>query len=232
MEHQENQSYQKSLSLSKANLILIVLLNACALFLFFNFQSLQKRILFNEKRIDELEKRPLLLSQNSPVPEAGESGRVVLPFTPVPTPFTALLTTPVPSSPTPTKTPVPTAAPLKVSYLPIYGGGAQTTDTNWVDVVGSDFQLKSQDYGSSSYFTWEAIAFLIGGSGEARLRVYDLTNNVVVSGSEISLTAVKPTLVMSGRLNFFAGNNTYRVQLSSLTSSTAEFDFGRVKVVY
>ncbi len=222
----EPQNSQKAL-LSKINLILIVLLNACLLFLFINYIKQGQQLTFNIKRIDELEKRPIAVSTLS-IPEAGESGRVAT-LAPTVIPGTTLLPT---ATPKPTVTPKPLLNKSSVSYLPIYGGNAQTTSTNWVDVVGSDFQLKSSDYGSSAYFTWEAISYLIGGSGEARLRIYDTTNNVVVSGSEISATAEKPTLVLSGRLNFFSGNNTYRVQISSLTSSTAEFDFGRVKVTY
>lgn len=215
------------MNLSKVNLILVILLSVGSLFLFLNFVKLQENLAFSEKRIDALEKRPLISAlQSSPLPEAGESGRVVT------KPLPSSIPTPIA---TPTATPKSTATPApqtRVTYLPVFGGNAQTTDTNWVDVSGSDFQLKSSDYGGSPYFSWDAIAFLIGGSGQARMRLYDTTNNVAVSGSEISITASKPTLVSSGKMSFFSGNNLYRVQISSLTSSTAEFDFGRVKVVY
>ncbi len=218
------------MNLSKVNLILVVLLASGSLFLFLNLVKLQQNVSFNDKRIDALETRPLqTVVQNTSFPEAGESGRVVQVFvTPVPTPVVSTTASPKASA-------TPTTAPhsTQVTYLPIYGGNAQTTSTSWVDVVGSDFQLKASDYGNSAYFTWEALGYLVGGSGQVKFRLYDTTNNVAVSGSEISLTDVKaPTLTLSGRMNFFSGNNTYRVQFLSLTSSTAEFDFGRVKVVY
>lgn len=218
------------MNLSKVNLILVVLLAVSSLFLFLNAVKLQQNVNFNDKRIDALETRPLqTIVQSTSIPEAGESGRVVqLSATAAPTP--TILATATPKAST---TPSPASHTTQLTYLPIYGGNAQTTSTSWVDVAGSDFQLKATDYGSNAYFTWEALGYLVGGSGQVKFRLYDTTNNVAVSGSEISQTDVKsPTLTLSGRMNFFSGNNTYRVQFLSLTSSTAEFDFGRVKVVY
>lgn len=213
--------------LSKINLFLAVLLVVATLALFLQSVKLTNTLSFNERRIDELEKRPLVATEGFVTPLAGESGKVDLKTT-VPT------RTPSPT-PLSSATPTPSASPSsakKVSYLPIYGGNTQTTNTTWIDVVGSDFQFTVAEFGTGSYITWDAIAWVIGGSGVAKMHLLDTTNGVVVPGSEISVTAAKPTLVTSGKLIFLNGSNTYRVQISSQTSSTIQFDFGRLKIVY
>lgn len=229
MSKQARQLY-KPMRPQKVNLILIVLIDIAVIVLFFTYFNLRGSLTIESRRIDELEKRPLVASEFQHLPEAGESGKILV------TPFPTASTIATPSTSSPSASPKITATPdatiKRVTYIPLFGGGTQTTDTNWVDVAGSEFQLKASDYGTNSYFNWEAIAWVIGGSGQVKLRIYDTTNNVVVGGSEISGSAPARALISSGRLTFFSGNNTYRVQISSQTSSPAQFDFGRIKVVY
>jgi hypothetical protein len=221
--------------LSRANFYLTLLLLIGVLALFLQTVKSTQSLDFQSRRIDELEKRPSTSSVDDLVPQAGTSGQIdVSALTRyIDQKLATLSATPkIISSPLPTATVASAQPGKKITYLPVYGGGMQTTSLEWVDVPGSDFQFSVSDYGSGSYISWDAVGFVIGGSGEVRMRLYDLTNNVVVPGSEVSLNTPKQSIVTSGKLIFLAGANMYRVQLVSKTSSTVEFDFGRIKVVY
>jgi len=221
------------MSLTKVNFILLMLLNGAILFLFVNFTQLSQKNSFDSQRIDQLERRPIVDVNDFEFPQAGESGRAV--DTSFQIEPTRIAQTPLPTATTkPTPAPTNVSAPksAQITYIPLFGGESRTTDTNWTNVAGSDVQLKISDYGSNPYATWDAITWVVGGSGDVTLRLFDVTNGVGVSGSEISVSSAQPTLVSSGRLSFFTGNNTYRVQMKSQTSSPVQFDFGRIKIVY
>ena len=70
-------------------------------------------------------------------------------------------------------------------------------------------------------------------NGTAYARLYDVTHNIAVNGSEVKIeNKDTSTQVVSGALSFWAGKNQYRVQIKSLNSFEVTFGSGRVKIVY
>ena len=167
-----------------------------------------------------------ILAQSTPIPTI---------FTvPSPTPF--LMPTPISTnSPTPTPkivviTPTPQAI-TKITYIPLSGGNTQNTD--WTNINSSQFTLNISDYGSKAYSVWDANLRVDNANGTTFARLFDTTHSIAVNGSEINITnASSSTDIISGALSFWAGNNTYVVQIKSLNSSTAFMDSGRIKISY
>jgi hypothetical protein len=197
---------------------------------FLQLSAVLSRIEFESGRIDNLEKRPVSLvdqlveSDNKPSPSPIVSTKTTAQVV-------ATASTPTSQTPKPTITPTPSTLGTKLlTYLPIYGSHT-TIDSAWSDVPGSEFVISSQEIASASLY-FEAIASVEAGSGEARIRIYDTKNNIVVNGSEIVTTSSTPSLVRSGRLSMWSGENTYKLQLSSKVPTPARFYFGRIKIVY
>lgn len=141
-----------------------------------------------------------------------------------------------------TSTPIPTArassAPAAVvnttetSYLPI-GGSLTSTNTDWVDVPGSEFWADfNSDFGESAKITWEATLKVEAGSGKVTARLIDVTHGIELLESQISTESGAFTAVGSGRIYPWAGKNLYKAQIKSLTSTEASFGGAKVKVVY
>jgi hypothetical protein len=157
--------------------------------------------------------------------------------------FAPIITTPSPISspsiiPTTTPTPRPTSpVPVQVSvnkkftYIPLSGGSTQNTD--WTNIAGSQFTFNFSDYGSEASAIWDGNLHVDNASGQTFVRIFDTTHSIAVNGSEISTRDSSiSTDVVSGSLSFWAGNNTYVVQIKSLNGSTAFIDSGRIKVTY
>lgn len=121
----------------------------------------------------------------------------------------------------------------KTAYIPL-AGPITSTSTGWVDVVGTDVYIDLlNDYGKSTYVSWEAFLKVANGNGQAFARLYDATHGIGVDGSEISVTNVaSSTQVSSGKLSLWAGRNLYRVQIKSLNSFEVTFGSGRIKITY
>lgn len=140
-----------------------------------------------------------------------------------PTPTSASKTMPQTySTPVPGKT---------TTYIP-FTSSLSTTSTDWVDVSGDEAYVDlKNNYSASAYVTFEA-SMRANGGGEVFARLFDSTHGIAVSGSEISTSSTSSTLVSSGQLNLWSGNNLYKVQIKSLNSFNVTFDSGRIKLVY
>jgi len=132
-------------------------------------------------------------------------------------------------------TPAPTTTTFKrnqTTYVPIIGP-ISTTSIDWYDAPGTEFYLNIADYGKNSYITWESSLKIAHGNGTAYTRLYDVTNKIAVNGSEMMVVNKSDlTQSYSGSLNFWAGNNLYRVQLKSLNTFEVTFGNGRLKIMY
>lgn len=132
-----------------------------------------------------------------------------------------------------TITPAPSKAKAQTAYIPIVGP-ITTTSSDWYDAPGTEFYLDyNTDYGKNAYADWQVFLKVADGNGTAYARLYDITNKIGVNGSEVSVSSQgNLTQVISGRLNFWSGNNQYRVQIKSLNKFEVTFGSGRVKIIY
>lgn len=120
----------------------------------------------------------------------------------------------------------------QVSYIPL-AGPITTTSTDWVDVPGAESRINLAEYTNGAIVTWDTSLKVAHGNGKAYARLFDVTHQIAVSGSEISTTDNPDYLqVASGNLSLWAGDNLYRVQIKSLNSFEVSFGGGRVKIVY
>lgn len=147
------------------------------------------------------------------------------------TPAPEVVVTPAPTTSSGTTTQNQTQASKKTTYIP-FSGGYQTTSTDWVEVTGAQAYIDlKNNYSVNAYVTFEAVLKAPGG-GVSYARLFDSTHGIAVDGSEVSTSLSSSTLVSSGKLNLWSGNNLYVVQVKSLNSSNVNFDSGRIKLVY
>lgn len=118
------------------------------------------------------------------------------------------------------------------TYIP-FSGPFSTTNTDWTNVPGAEAYVDlKNNYNVNAYVTFEA-SIRANGGGEVHARLFDSTHSIAVDGSEVSTTVSgASTLVSSGKLNLWSGNNLYAVQIKSLNSFNVTFDSARIKLVY
>ena len=116
------------------------------------------------------------------------------------------------------------------TYVTLAGSGS-TTATDWVNVGGSDFYFNPADYPGLVSVYFEANMKLMTGSGRAYVRLYDSTHGIGVQGSDASTQVGTDTVVESGQVSFWAGKNLIRVQIKSLTTESAVYNSGRLRIV-
>lgn len=117
-----------------------------------------------------------------------------------------------------------------VQYVTIPGSGSSSSNS-WVSLSGTDFYFDPADYSGLVEVYFEANMKLFNGNGMAYVRLFDATHGIGVQGSEVSTNSQIETVVVSGRVTFWAGRNLIRVQAKSLTADTAIYSYGRLRVV-
>lgn len=151
---------------------------------------------------------------------------------PSPTPVILPSPTPVVIRTTTTGTATSGTTNQKVtSYVP-FSGSYTTTSTDWISVPGAQAYIDlKNNYSASAYVTFEASISAPNG-GQISARLFDSTNGIAVNNSEVDSTSGTSSLVGSGQLNLWSGNNLYSVQIKSLNSFPVTFDSARIKIVY
>lgn len=140
------------------------------------------------------------------------------------------------STPSPTPTPrvvyqtAPKTKTRTVSYVTVPGSGS-TKATDWTIVSGSDFYFNPADYPGLVEVYFEANMKLMTGSGMAYVRLYDSTHGIGVQGSDASTKSGTDTVVESGNISFWQGKNLIKVQIKSLTTESAVYNSGRLRIV-
>lgn len=211
---------------AKITSALFVLLLGALVALFFLYVSIIRDQKLAVWRIEQLESRPPSVIEKVESTARENEQMVVAQDLPL------IVTTPAPTS-TARPSAAPTVTPRKtITDFALFGAGFTTSSLTWTDVTGSDIELNKGEFGASPDIVWSAMLRVEAGSGEVRARLFDVTNSVVVSGSEISNTQGTSALTTSGKLNMFSGKNVYRVQIMSKLNNPVFFDGGRIKVSY
>ncbi|MDD4937618.1 MAG: hypothetical protein PHX34_01150 [Candidatus Shapirobacteria bacterium] len=138
-------------------------------------------------------------------------------------------------SPTLTPSPIVSKTTLasktkSTQYIPIPGSGS-TLENKWIDLMGTEFYISTDDYPNLTGAYFEANMKLLNGNGTAYLRLFDITAGIEVWGSEISTNSQSFTSISSDKLTIRSGTHLYRVQAKSLTADTTVFNSGRIKVI-
>jgi hypothetical protein len=120
----------------------------------------------------------------------------------------------------------------KISYLNL-NGTFTTQSTDWVDIKSTDTWIDLEnEYGKDVYVDWDAAINTTSSGSKVFVRLYDVTHNIGVNGSDLESNATTSTRVASNRLYLWKGHNNYRVQIKSLNGIDATFSGGRIKIVY
>lgn len=117
-----------------------------------------------------------------------------------------------------------------VAYVTIPGSGS-TMNNDWVDLAGTDFYFDPADYPGLVEVYFEAGMRLFNGNGMAYVRLADTAHGIGVQGSDVQTNNQASSVVVSGKVSFWAGKNLIRVQAKSLTADTAIYDSGRLRIV-
>jgi hypothetical protein len=143
------------------------------------------------------------------------------------------------ASPQPSVTVVNTPNPTSVvqnknetSYIPM-GTSFASFSTGWIEMPDSQvsFDLEN-DYSKSATVTWSVSLKVQHANGQAFARIWDDTNKIAVSGSEVSTqNNAEFVKVTSGNLAIWRGRNTYKVQIKSLNGFEVTASSASVKVV-
>ncbi|MEK7521613.1 MAG: hypothetical protein AAB599_02305 [Patescibacteria group bacterium] len=118
----------------------------------------------------------------------------------------------------------------KTTYVPI-GSTFSTRSLDWTDVPGQ-VEVDTDAYGSSPAFYWDGSVKIGNSNGEVFVRLFDVTNGIAVSLSELSANSANYTNVSSQPLPLWAGKNTYKVQIKSTSGEEATIASDRVKIIY
>ena len=142
-------------------------------------------------------------------------------ISPTSTPFT-VKTSPTPTTLSPLPTTVPQTRPLssitQIIYIPL-GSGADTTSTFWTAISGSEFTLNLADYPTGAQVHWQANLKSRDPGSRCYSRIYDTTHSRAVDYSEQSTTSTAFDTLTSQPLAIWAGENHYRLEIKSLTST-------------
>lgn len=110
----------------------------------------------------------------------------------------------------------------------ISGGGVASTQ--WQAVSTETFGFDTGLYPVDSTVTFEGWVTLSSGAGRGFVRLYDLTNNRMVDGSEVVVEARDRASFYSPNLSIWRGFNQYRLEARSDTGYPIEIDGVRLVI--
>jgi hypothetical protein len=125
---------------------------------------------------------------------------------------------------------MPTNPPqAKVIYVPV-GTSGSTTNMDWTDIAATDFYFNFADYSQAKSASFQSSLQSFPSQDKVSLRLYDVTNNRAVDGSELTTDSVSYALVTSGTLSIWQGNNLYRIQGKGINGNTLNFSNSKLRI--
>lgn len=126
--------------------------------------------------------------------------------------------------------PIPTSPSTKIVYISI-GSTGSTANTSWADIPGTDFYFDLSDYPGVKSVRWEASLQSYLSSDPVYVRLYDVTNNRAVDGSDLTTTFSTYQYIRSSDLTIWRGNNLYRIQARGSSGNTVNLSSPRLKII-
>jgi len=130
-----------------------------------------------------------------------------------------------------TSTVVPSAS-IKELHIPFGGGEAESSE--WADVKGVKLTIDSQNYKAAKQIVFETSFFIPTGNGRAFVRLYNVTDNYPMWGTELNnegnIGAV--FYMTSPAIQLAVGNKTYQVQIKNTLQAKTELVSSRLRVNY
>ena len=117
-----------------------------------------------------------------------------------------------------------------ITYFTL-GGGTSTSNRDWSYVGGAEAYFNKKNYPGLKKISLE-VFLRINGAGDANVRLYDATHQVVISNSELWANTEAVSLKSSGPLELLEGENLYQVQLRSTTGYEVTMEGARFKLEY
>ena len=101
---------------------------------------------------------------------------------------------------------------------------------DWTDIAATDFYFNFADYSQAKSASFQASLQSFPSQDSVYLRLYDVTNKRAVDGSELITDSVTYTLVTSGTLSIWQGNNLYRIQGKGINGNTLNFSNSKLRI--
>lgn len=117
---------------------------------------------------------------------------------------------------------------IKEFYVPL--GSGTTTSEAWKDVGSTEITFDTANYPPISETYFETALYIPTKNGTVQARLLNVTDNIAVSGSELS-TASDTSTKLSAKITLPQGKKTYRVQMLSTLKYEAKMDYARLRIL-
>lgn len=117
---------------------------------------------------------------------------------------------------TTTTTTTSSSSKQPTAYIPL-GDGGSSTKTDWTTSDTMQIEIDTSSYPNYTNMQLEARINVKEGSGRAYARLYNSTDSIAITTSEVSTTSYTPTWVTSSTFTLTPGKKTYKFQLKTLT---------------
>lgn len=116
-------------------------------------------------------------------------------------------------------------------YIP-FGSGGSFTDRVYANFGGYIISVDPTNYAGYKSMQLEVTLRLNAPSAASKARLFNSTDNSVISNSEVSTTSTSYTLLTSGTFTLPAGTKTYQLQVFSTDGMESFIQTARIKVNY
>lgn len=130
----------------------------------------------------------------------------------------------------PQKTTVPFKTKPSETYIAV--GAGSTSSQDWTDIPGAEVYIDTTKYGTIKEAYFEAQLRIPTANGSVCARIFNQTDKAFVYSSEVCSNSQKGERVTSSKINLYAGNKLYRIQMKISMPYEGILDLGRVKLIW
>lgn len=138
-------------------------------------------------------------------------------------------TTSVVTTPSPT-TVAASSSNAKSVYIPIGYGGSSTSSSDFESIGSQQITIDTADYPGYKQAVLEVNFKVTDGNGQGQARLFNSTDGLALSGSDISTSSGSFSTVSSSSFNLSSGSKAYTLQLKSLTGYQVDVQLARIRI--